>query len=137
MGTRQPKNRQRSSAAARRLEDSARSGVAAWRLKNNASKLHEELSASLEALCRTTALSKGAAELARQIMLAGAGRLAELGAADVLIGVTTAAMLTALNTGLSRAEFAAWLRHTANKIQGRPHSPPTAQMGPNQAPPQC
>lgn len=87
-------------------------------------------------LRRTTSISVAAAGLARTLLAAITRRVQLLDAdgaipgaiPDVILGATVATALTALASGMSRAEFCAWLRRTADDLDVPPvpHSAPAS-----------
>jgi|ERR1700741_1928167 len=129
MSTRQRKHRQRIGREARAEQQEARARVIRAmvndpRLEARARGIRARLRDDLEVLSRATAFPRGAAKLAAQLILIGAERRLALtrwddleqAERDVLLGMTDAALLTAMSCGMSRREFAAWLRRTATNI---------------------
>jgi hypothetical protein len=82
-------------------------------------ELYTRFAANLAALRSTQSMSKGSAKLAHDLLVSIAiRRLRKLGDHDAINGAMGAALLTALTSGISRAEFCAWLRDTADLIDG-------------------
>ena len=90
-----------------------------------AAEIRRHLSADLAMLGRTAKISKGAASLTQELITIAAQRrtaLVRVGHDDfeVTQGMTLAALLTALASGMSRKQFAGWLRLMAATIDHRP-----------------
>jgi hypothetical protein len=61
-------------------------------------------------------MSKQATGLALRLLTVVARRTESINVADAILGVTTAAALTSLASGMSRSEFCSWLRRTADSL---------------------
>lgn len=74
---------------------------------------------NLLALRRTTTIPKPSARLARALLLSTAERCLanHLSDRDVILGAMSAAYLIGLSVGMTRDEFVAWLRTSANAFE--------------------
>jgi hypothetical protein len=61
-------------------------------------------------------MSNQATDLALRLLTVVARRKEGLDIVDAILGATTAAALTSLASGMSRSEFCAWLRRTADSL---------------------
>lgn len=97
------------------------------RIATRTREIRAQLKESLEVLDgRSPGFPRLAAELAQRLIVIGARqRIFLLNTYDdleqveraVLLGMTEAALLTALDCGMSQREFVAWLRRTAINVQ--------------------
>ena len=104
MSTTQPKNHQRS-------------GECHLATGRRARGANQRFATALAALRDTTSIPKGAASLAQELLAVVIARHhAGLTEIDAQFGTMATALLSAQASGMPRAEFVAWLHHTADEI---------------------